>query len=104
MRKQAKRARQVAKAEMDVAAERRAAISHQSSNATWILHEREKAGHPLRLEEAQAKTQNASLVMKLADADKVLRSIAKRVNNFNLANRMCASLLLLVLANAANVS
>jgi chromosome segregation ATPase len=50
MRKQAKRARRVAKAEMDVAAERRAAISHQSSNATWILHEREKAGHPLRLE------------------------------------------------------
>jgi predicted S18 family serine protease len=72
MHKQAKWARQVAKAEMDVAAEQLATISHQSSNATWTLHEWEKAGHPLHLEEAQVKTQNASLVMKLADADKVL--------------------------------
>ena len=104
MRKQAKWACRVGKVEMEVAAEQQATISHQSSNATWTLHKQEKAGHPLCLEEAQAKTQNASLVMKLADADKVLQSMAKWVNNFNLANHMGVSLLMLVLTNTANVS
>jgi hypothetical protein len=44
------------------------------------------------LEEARVKTQKALLVMELVDAEKVLQSVAKRVDNFNLANSTCADL------------
>jgi hypothetical protein len=93
--KRAKLAHRLVKAEMDVVADRPATISSLSTNATWTLHEWEKAGYPLGLEEAWVKTQKALLVMKLADTEKVLQSVEKWVDNFNLANGMCANLLLL---------
>jgi hypothetical protein len=92
VRKRAKLARRLVKAEMDVVADRRATLSGLSTNATWTLHEREKEGYPLGLEEARVKTQKALLVMELVDAEKVLQSVAKRVDNFNLANSTCADL------------
>jgi hypothetical protein len=92
VRKQAKLARRLVKAEMDVVADRRATLSSLSTNATWTLHEREKEGYPLGLEEARVKTQKALLVMELVDAEKVLQSVAKQVDNFNLANSTCADL------------
>ncbi|KIM91579.1 hypothetical protein PILCRDRAFT_732 [Piloderma croceum F 1598] len=61
-------------------------VRNLSTNATWTLHKWEKVGYPLGLEEARVKTQKALLVMKLADAEKVLQLVEKQVDNFNLAN------------------